>query len=119
MRNFLLAVTTVSITLSGAALAQNTDFATGNMHFDPAAITTDSNHMISKEAMTAYGEKMWLLMSMGAATTPDQDANRAFERGNLKFDATDMDTDNDGSVSHEEFMAFAGKRSIRPEGRIR
>jgi hypothetical protein len=87
MRNFLLLVSTVSVALSGAARAQTTDFATGNMHFEPAAITADSNPMISKEAMTAYGEKMWLLMSIGAATIPDQDANRAFELGNLQFDA--------------------------------
>ncbi len=72
--------------------------------------------MISKEAMTAYGEKMWQMMSMGAATIPDQDANRAFERGNLQFDASGMDTDHDGSASHDEFMAFAGGRFDKARG---
>jgi hypothetical protein len=116
MRKLLLLVTTVAVALSGAAQSQTNDFATGNMHFDSTAIATDSNHMITKEAMTAYGERMGLLMSKGAATIPDQDADRAFERGNLKFDATDMDTDHDGSVSRAEFMAFAGRRFDQARG---
>jgi hypothetical protein len=41
---------------------------------------------------------------------------QGFERGNLKSNATDMDTDHDGSASREEFMTFAGRRFDQAKG---
>ena len=57
--------------LSSIAYAQNNDFATGNMHFD-AKDMDNTDHMISREEMQKYGEKMWDMMAKGKDTIPTE-----------------------------------------------
>ncbi len=95
---------------AGTAFAQSNDIATGNMHMDVKAMDTNGDHMISRAEFSAYGEKMWRIMSKGKATVPVHDAAQDFATGNMPFSAEEMDTDHDGSVSKAEFMTYGGKQ---------
>jgi secreted Zn-dependent insulinase-like peptidase len=106
-RLFLIAVTLAFAAGSGA---QSNDFATGNMHFDAAAIDVNGDHMISKEEFMQFGEKMWNMMSKGAGTVSVHDAAQDFARGNMRFSAKMMDADHDGTISKEEFMSYGEKK---------
>lgn len=114
---FKVPFTRVQLTLSAAALllavsahAQTNEFATGNMHFDAKDMDTNGDHMISREEMIAYAEKQWDLMAKGKSTIPIAVAAKDFASGGVNFKARAIDTDHDGSISKEEFVAFAGKK---------
>ena len=97
--------------LAGSAYAQTAnDFATGHMHFDAKAMDTNGDNMISKDEMMKYGEKMWAMMANGKDTIPVAVAAKDFATGGLAFNAKAMDTDHDGSISKDEFMAYAGRK---------
>jgi len=99
-----------SLLLVGAAHAQSNEFATGNMHFDVNAMDTNGDHMISREEMQAYAEKMWEMMAKGKDTIPITVAAKDFATGGVNFRARAIDTDHDGSISKEEFLAYTGKK---------
>ena len=105
-----LAVTAAALLLAGAALAQSNEFATGNMHFDAKDMDTNGDHMITREEMIAYAEKSWDTMAKGKSTIPIDVAAKDFASGGVNFKARAIDTDHDGSISREEFVAFAGKK---------
>lgn len=105
-----LFLTTVALAFAAGAGAQSNDFASGNMHFDAAAIDLNGDHMISKDEFMQFGEKMWSMMSKGAATISVHDAAQDFARGNMRFSAKMMDADHDGTVSKEEFMSYGEKK---------
>jgi hypothetical protein len=97
--------------VAGGALAQTANnFATGNMHFDAKDMDTNGDHMITREEMMKYGEKMWDMMANGKDTIRISVAAKDFATGGLAFNAKAMDTDHDGSVSKAEFLAYAGKK---------
>ena len=100
----------MALAFGAGAHAQSNDFATGNMHFDAAAIDLNGDHMISKDEFMQFGEKMWSMMSKGAATITVHDAAQDFARGNMRFSAKVMDADHDGTISKEEFMAYGEKK---------
>lgn len=94
----------------GAGYAQNSDFATGNMHFDAKEMDTNGDHMVSRDEMQKYGEKMWDSMAHGKDTIPVGVATTDFASGGVNFSARDIDTDHDGSISKAEFLAYMGKK---------
>jgi len=105
-----LILTAVTLAFAAGAHAQSNDFATGNMHFSAAEMDANGDHMISKDEFMQYDEKMWTMMSKGAATIKVEDAARDFARGNMRFSAKMMDTDHDGTISKEEFMTYGEKK---------
>ena len=94
----------------GAALAQNNEFATGNMHFDAKEMDTNGDHMITREEMQAYAEKQWDMMAKGKDTISIAVAGKDFATGGVNFKARAIDTDHDGTISKEEFLAYTGKK---------
>jgi len=105
--------TTLSLTsllLAGGAHAQSNDFATGNMHFDAKDMDTNGDHMVSREEMQQYAEKLWQSMSGGKDTIPISVATKDFATGGVNFSARAMDTNHDGSISKEEFLAYTGRK---------
>jgi len=107
----LIALAALVVAVFGPAYAQNnpTDFIT-NVHFDAKDIDTNGDHMISREEMQAYAEKMWQKMSNGKATIPIGVSTENFATAGVNMSAKEMDTDNDGSVSREEFITYTLKR---------
>jgi EF hand len=105
-----LTISAVSLLAAAGALAQSNEFATGNMHFDAKDMDTNGDHMITREEMIAYAEKQWDLMAKGKSTVPIAVAARDFATGGVNFKARAIDTDHDGSISKEEFVAFAGRK---------
>ena len=105
-----LLLTLATLAFAAGVHAQSNDIATGNMHFNAAEMDVNGDHMISKDEFMQYGEKMWNMMSKGAATITVHDAAQDFARGNMRFNATMMDADHDGTISKEEFMAYGGKK---------
>jgi len=105
-----LFLTAVTLAFAAGAHAQSNDIATGNMHFSAAEMDANGDHMISKDEFMQYGEKMWSMMSKGAATITVHDAAEDFARGNMRFSAKVMDADHDGTISREEFMAYGEKK---------
>lgn len=103
-------VCAASLLLAGLAHAQSNEFATGNMHFDAKDMDTNGDHMISREEMQAYAEKMWDMMAKGKDTIPISVAAKDFATGGVSFRARAIDTDHDGSISKEEFLAYTGKK---------
>ena len=99
-----------SLLLAGTAYAQNNDFATGNMHFDANDMDTNGDHMISRDEMIKYAEKAWDKMAQGKDTLPIAVAAKDFATGGINFKARAMDTDHDGTISKEEFVAYAGRK---------
>jgi hypothetical protein len=91
--------------------APSQDIARGNMpmHMDVNAMDANHDGMISKEEFAAYGEKIWQVISRGKPTVAVSTAAIDFATGNMAMNAQDMDTDHDGSISHEEFIAYGSK----------
>jgi secreted Zn-dependent insulinase-like peptidase len=110
-------LTAVTLAIAAGAGAQSNDFAMGNMHFDAAAIDVNGDHMISKDEFMQFGEKQWSMMSKGAATISVRDAAQDFARGNMRFSAKMMDTDHDGTISKEEFMAYGERKFDKMTGK--
>jgi hypothetical protein len=99
-----------ALLLAGGAYAQSNEFATGNMHFDAKDMDTNGDHMITRDEMIQYAQKQWQLMAHGKDSVPIAVAAKDFATGGVNFKARAIDTDHDGSVSKDEFVAFAGKK---------
>jgi hypothetical protein len=110
MINMQLTICAAAVLLAGAAYAQGTDFATGNMHFDAKEMDTNGDHMITRDEMIKYAEKTWDTMAKGKDTIPIAVAAKDFATGGVNFKARSIDTDHDGTISKEEFVAYAGKK---------
>jgi hypothetical protein len=99
--------------IMGPAFAQTSsqDIARGNMpmHMDVNAMDANHDGLISKEEFAAYGEKIWQVISRGKPTVPVSTAAIDFATGNMAMNAEEMDSDHDGSISHEEFIAYGSK----------
>jgi Ca2+-binding EF-hand superfamily protein len=92
---------------AGAQAQTSNAFATGNsMHFDAKAMDTNGDKMISKDEMMAYAEKMWNAMADGKDTVRISQAAKDFATGGVAFNARSIDTDHDGTISKEEFLAY-------------
>jgi hypothetical protein len=98
---------TAVLSLAGAAHAQGNQFATGNMHFDAKEMDTNGDHMITREEMIAYAEKTWDMMAQGKDTIPIAVASKDFASGGVNFKARAIDTDHDGTISKQEYVAYA------------
>jgi EF hand len=105
-----LTVCAASLLLAGGAYAQTNDFATGNMHFDAKDMDTNGDHMITREEMQQYAEKMWAMMSQGKDSIPITVAAKDFATGGVNFRAREIDTDHDGSITKDEWLAYTGKK---------
>jgi hypothetical protein len=110
LRSRLLMFSIVLLAAGGAYAQNGAEFATGNMHFAAKDMDTNGDHMITREEMMAYGEKMWEMMAQGKETIPVAVAAKDFATGGVAFSAHAMDTDHDGTISKEEFLAYAGKK---------
>jgi len=105
-----LAICSAALLLAGAAQAQSNEFATGNMHFDAKDMDTNGDHMITRDEMIKYAEKQWEMMAHGKDTIPISAAAKDFATGGVNFKARSIDTDHDGTISKEEFVAYAGRK---------
>lgn len=105
-----LMLSTAALLLAGGAYAQSNEFATGNMHFDAKDMDTNGDKMITRDEMVKYAEKMFDMMAQGKDTIPIAVATKDFATGGVNFRARSIDTDHDGSISKQEFVAFAGKK---------
>ena len=103
-------ISAASLLLAGGAYAQSNNFATGNMHFDAKDMDKNGDHMITRDEMVQYAAKMWDEMSGGKDTIPINVAAKDFATGGVNFKARAIDTDHDGTISKDEFVAFAGKK---------
>jgi hypothetical protein len=105
-----LMIGAASLLLAGGAYAQTNDFATGNMHFDAKDMDTNGDHMITREEMQAYAEKMWAMMANGKDKITIAVAAKDFATGGVSFRAREIDTDHDGSITKDEWLAYTGKK---------
>ena len=105
-----LAMCAATALLAGGAHAQGNEFATGNMHFDAQDMDTNGDHMITRDEMIKYAAKQWDLMAKGKDTIPIAVATKDFATGGVNFKARAIDTDHDGTISKDEFVAYAGKK---------
>lgn len=99
-----------ALLMAGGAYAQSNEFATGNMHFDAKDMDTNGDHMVTREEMMKYAEKMWDSMAHGKDTIAITAAAKDFATGGVNFRARAIDTDHDGTISKEEFIAYTGKK---------
>ena len=93
-----------------AAYAQDNSVATGNMHFSAKDMDTSGDKMISMEEMQKYAEKMWDSMAHGKAEIPIETSTKDFASAGVNFVASQMDTDRNGKISKEEFLAYTAKK---------
>jgi hypothetical protein len=110
MSGRLIGLAVLAAVLGSTAHAQNNDFATGNMHFDARDMDTNGDHMVTREEMQKYAEKLWEMMSHGKGTIPIDVSAQDFASAGVNFNARAIDTDHDGSISREEFLAYTGKK---------
>jgi hypothetical protein len=96
--------------LTGAAFAQGNQFATGNMHFDAKDMDTNGDHMITRDEMVKYAETEWDMMAHGKDAIPISVAAKDFASGGINYKARAIDVDHDGTISKDEFVAYAGKK---------
>lgn len=108
----LIGLAALAMVFSGA-YAQNSDIASGNMHFDAKDMDLNGDHMVSRDEMRKYGEKMWDMMAHGKDTIPVSVASEDFASGGVNFSARAMDTDHDGTISKAEFLAYTGRKFNR------
>jgi Ca2+-binding EF-hand superfamily protein len=105
-----LVTSAAALLLAGAASAQSNEFATGNMHFDAKDMDTNGDHMITRDEMVKYAEKQWEMMAQGKPAIPITVAAKDFATGGVNYKARAIDTDHDGTISKDEFVAYAGKK---------
>ncbi len=108
-----LTVCAAMFSLAALAHAQGNQFATGNMHFDAKEMDTNGDHMITREEMIAYAEKTFEMMAQGQKTIPIAVAAKDFASGGVNFKARATDTDHDGTISKEEFVAYITRKFDR------
>lgn len=99
-----------AVLIGSVAHAQTGDFATANMHFDAKDMDTSGDHMITREEMQKYAEHMWEEMAHGRKAVPLGAAAKDFASAGLNFQAREIDTDGDGTISRAEFLAYTGKK---------
>jgi EF hand domain-containing protein len=105
-----LTICAAILAVASLAHAQSNEFATGNMHFDAKEMDTNGDHMITREEMIAYAEKTWEMMAHGKDTLPIGVADQDFASGGVNFKAHTIDTDHDGTISKQEFVAYATRK---------
>jgi hypothetical protein len=105
-----LAVCAGILSLAGAVHAQSNQFATGNMHFDAKEMDTNGDHMITRQEMITYAEKTWDMMAQGKDTLAIDVASKDFATGGVNFKARAVDTDHDGTISKQEYVAYTTKK---------
>jgi hypothetical protein len=66
--------------------------------------------MNTRDEMIKYAEKQWEMMAHGKDTIPISAAAKDFATGGVNFKARSIDTDHDGTISKEEFVAYAGRK---------
>jgi len=98
------------LSLAGLVHAQSNGFATGNMHFDAKEMDTNGDHMITREEMIAYAQKTWDIMAHGNSTIPIAIADTDFASGGVNYQARAIDTDHDGTISKDEYVAYATRK---------
>jgi len=98
------------LSLAGWVHAQSNGFATGNMHFDAKEMDTNGDHMITREEMIAYAQKTWDMMAHGNSTVSIAVADKDFATGGVNYQAHAIDTDHDGTISKEEYVAYATRK---------
>jgi Ca2+-binding EF-hand superfamily protein len=98
------------LSLAGLTHAQSNEFATGNMHFDAKEMDLNGDHMITREEMIAYAQKTWDMMAHGQSTIPIAVADKDFASGGVSYQARAIDTDHDGSISKDEYVAYATRK---------
>jgi hypothetical protein len=105
-----LAICGAALLLAGGAYAQSNEFATGNMHFDAKEMDTNGDHMITRDEMVKYAASQWDAMAQGKDTIGISAATKDFATGGVNFKARAIDTDHDGTISKDEFVAYAGRK---------
>jgi len=98
------------LSLAGLVHAQSNGFATGNMHFDAKEMDANGDHMITREEMIAYAQKTWEMMAQGKSTLPIAVADKDFASGGVNYQARAIDTDHDGTISKDEYVAHATRK---------
>jgi hypothetical protein len=106
----LIALIVFALACIPAFAQTNASDVLSSMHFSAKEMDTNGDHMVSREEMQAYAEKMWEKMSNGKPTIPIALTTENFATAGVNMSAKDMDTDNDGSVSKKEFIAYTLKR---------
>ncbi len=109
MIKVLIGLAVLPIVFGATAYAQNTDFATGNMHFDAKDMDSNADHMVTREEMQKYAEKMWEMMSHGKSTIPVAVSDQDFATAGVNFRARAIDTNHNGMITKKEFLAYTGK----------
>jgi Ca2+-binding EF-hand superfamily protein len=104
------AICAVILAASAVAQAQGNEFATGNMHFDAKEMDTNGDHMITREEMVAYAQKTWEMMAHGRQSLAIDIADKDFASGGVNYKARAIDTDHDGTISQQEFVAYATRK---------
>ncbi len=99
-----------AILFAGTVHAQSNEFATGNMHFDAKEMDINGDRMITREEMIAYAEKTWEMMAHGRAELPIDVADKDFASGGVNYSARAIDTDHDGTISKDEYLAHATRK---------
>ena len=99
----------VFVCASGLSPARN--IANGNHPLNMDVNEMDANHdgMITQEEFAAYGEKIWTLISHGAAKVRVETASTDFATGNMSMKVNEMDKNHDGFLTHAEFMAYGAR----------
>jgi hypothetical protein len=93
--------------------ATENTFGTGgynNMHFNAKEMDTKGDNKITEEEMMAYVEKMWNSMANGKDYIPVKTATKDFAAGGVSAKASEMDTNHDGKITKQEFLAYYSKK---------
>lgn len=90
--------------------AQQNDFATGNMHFNAKDMDANGDKMVTRDEMQKYAEKLWEMMANGKPNIQIAVATKDFASAGVNFQAREIDSDHDGTISKEEFLAYTGKK---------
>jgi len=106
----LIALTAFVVVLIPAHAQTDVTAAITMTHFDAKDMDTNGDRLISRDEMQAYAEKMWKEMSNGKATIPIALSTKDFATAGVNMSAKEMDTDNDGSISKQEFIAYTLKK---------
>ena len=93
--------------------ATENTFGTGGyntMHFDAKEMDTKGDNKITEDEMMAYVEKLWNSMANGKDYIPVKTATKDFAQGGVSADALQADTNHDGKITKQEFLAYFSKK---------